>query len=1331
MSVFATRNPSVRRAVNRIFSHVAVFVYMQAPYVKEDRNIKERRRQLLASILLIDFQENNEIIYLKIYMKDNQKTARSVFLWFLTVVPLLLLALGWCVVNQMVAGVDTGADIFASGWQTEINAARRVPLLATCALLLLLACGAIAICWRNRYTAWLVLAVCLMITAAATLYMKSNVERSIAQELVARCNEIQNKISNRLDEHARILLCGAALFDASVRVTREEWRIFNRQHKIEKQLPGTQGIGFSLLIPRAGLIRHIQEIRSEGFPEYSIKPEGDREIYSSVIYLEPFTDRNLRAFGYDMLTEPVHLAAMERARDTDSAALSGKVVLVQETEKDVQTGTLIYVPVYRRGMPTDSVEQRRAAIYGWVYSPYRMNDLMMGILGRPKLENGQIHLKVFDGRNPSPQSLLYENFPSGNESIWSGLHFTRHMSVPFNGNFWTLSFSWAGNGFFVQEYMGVWFTLLGGTLVSLLLFALILTLLNTSAKAQRMAENLTVDLRDSEKKYRSLIEATHTGFLILDGKGRVLDANAEYVRLSGHSGLGEILGRCVTEWTAAHPNEKNKCAVDRCIRDGIVQGMEIDYKGVDGRITPVEINARVEGKGDASRIMSLCRDITKRKNLEMYREMRRKILQILNEPGDVHDSIQQVIAELKTRTGFDAVGIRLQDGDDFPYFYQQGFPRDFLLAENSLIGHGSDGGLCRDKDGKVSLECTCGLVISGKANLTLPILTGGGSFWTNDSFPLLDLPAEQDPRLNPRNQCTRHGYASMALVPIRDKDRIVGLLHLNDRRKGIFTLETVELLEGIAGHIGVALMRKRAKAELLESEKRFMDVLHASRDPILLFDGEKFLDCNESAMKMIGYTDKNKFLMTHPTEFSPPLQPDGKSSFEKASEMMRIAFEKGYHRFEWMHRKADGKDFPVEVSLTSIPMRGKNILHSVWIDITERNRAAAAQKEMEEELHQSQKMAAIGQLAGGIAHDFNNQLASIAGYAGMLYKHLDDAKLKSKAERILQASERSADLIRKLMAFSRRGKYLSVPINVNKIIEEVISLLAHSIDKRIKIGKVFNARMPVITGDPSQFQNALLSLAINARDAVPDGGKIVFTTEDVDMEDVPVGAEEKHNAVNARWLKISVIDNGIGMSDDVKNHMFEPFFTTKPQGKGTGMGLASVYGAVKNHNGIINVKSTIGEGTEFSLFFPLLELEEDKGKTALENAGAEPAMSGKKFKILLADDEECLRDMVSEILSSSGYEVVTCGDGLEAVEIYRREWQGIDLVVLDMVMPEMNGKDAFLEMQTINGNIRALLISGYRSDSEAQSLLDAGMKGFIAKPFNPEILLKAVKDVLA
>jgi PAS domain S-box-containing protein len=382
----------------------------------------------------------------------------------------------------------------------------------------------------NRCSAWIVLVVGLMITVVATLYIKSSVDMIAEQEFDVHCGEVHKIISDRLDDHARILQSGAAFINASEKVTRDEWRIFNQTEKIEKQLPGIQGIGFSILIPRAELTRHILKIRSEGFPEYKLRPDGDRELYSSIIYLEPFSGRNLRAFGYDMLTEAIRRTAMERARDTDSSALSGKVTLVQETDKEVQAGTLMYVPVYRKDMPIETVEQRRAAIYGWVYSPYRMHDLMRGILGTRNLEKDkQLHLQIFDGEQPSSQSLLYTCHPTENDKLGPDLRYTRLIPVDFNGHRWTLSFQQTGGGLSSVEYLRVWLTLVGGILITLLLFALIRNLLNSRAKALRMVEERTEELLTTSGRLSSVVESSGDVIAMMDREYRYTLFNTAFL----------------------------------------------------------------------------------------------------------------------------------------------------------------------------------------------------------------------------------------------------------------------------------------------------------------------------------------------------------------------------------------------------------------------------------------------------------------------------------------------------------------------------------------------------------------------------------------------------------------------------------------------------------------------------------------------------------------------------------------------------------------------------------------------------------------------------------
>ncbi len=228
-------------------------------------------------------------------------------------------------------------------------------------------------------------------------------------------------------------------------------------------------------------------------------------------------------------------------------------------------------------------------------------------------------------------------------------------------------------------------------------------------------------------------------------------------------------------------------------------------------------------KNDTNELMIIVSDISERKQAEIYRDIGREILQLLNEPNDLKESIQRVLTTLKTRTRVDAVGLRLQEKEDFPYFAQDGFSEDFLQTENTLLERNNDGGVCRDKDGNVCLECTCGLVLSGKTDASSPLFTKGGSFWSNDAVSLLDLPPDQDSRSRPRNNCIHQGYSSVALIPVQTRGRILGLIQLNDKRQDRFTLDTIEMLEDIAAHIGSALMRRRAE-EAIKTAHRLLEV---------------------------------------------------------------------------------------------------------------------------------------------------------------------------------------------------------------------------------------------------------------------------------------------------------------------------------------------------------------------------------------------------------------------------------------------------------------------------------------------------------------------------
>jgi PAS domain S-box-containing protein len=394
-------------------------------------------------------------------------------------------------------------------------------------------------------------------------------------------------------------------------------------------------------------------------------------------------------------------------------------------------------------------------------------------------------------------------------------------------------------------------------------------------------------------------------------------------------------------------------------------------------------------------------------------------------------------------------------------------------------------------------------------------------------------------------------------------------------------------------------------------------------------------------------------------------------------------------------------------------------LLTIGQDITER-------KQMEEQIHQSEKMRAIGQLAAGIAHDLNNQLTPILGYADLLgNKVIHDPGLTRYVNKIQIGVKRASEFTSQLLSFSRKGKYILTEVNIHSVISEVVSLLKHSIEKKIKIRQQLNANSSITPGDPDQLQSMFLNISLNARDAMPDGGKLIFKTSVVEL-DIESCKKSTFDITAGKYIKICITDTGMGMDTETQRHIFEPFFTTKALGKGTGMGLAAVYGIVINHKGFLHVRSEIGHGTTFEIYLPISVEEILKCK---EDLSIEQLIKGSGF-ILFVDDEEDIRHMMVDILECLGYKIMVYENGMEALKFYKKSWMAIDLVILDMRMPIMNGMEIFDAMKKINPDVVAFIASGFCLDDKAQSIIGKGIKGLIQKPFQIVEISKKIKHIL-
>jgi PAS domain S-box-containing protein len=497
-----------------------------------------------------------------------------------------------------------------------------------------------------------------------------------------------------------------------------------------------------------------------------------------------------------------------------------------------------------------------------------------------------------------------------------------------------------------------------------------------------------------------------------------------------------------------------------------------------------------------------------------------------------------------------------------------------------------------------------------------------------------------------------------------------------------------------------------------ESSQKFKAVFEHSPVTVALttLPGGTFSEVNQAFIDMFGYSR---------------VEAIGKTTVELGvwlSESVRDHYlqllrKDGYvHNFEAEMRRKDGEEFSVLFSGVLLEIAGNPYVLSAVMEITE-------QKRLQNQLLQSQKMDVVGQLAGGIAHDFNNMLAGIMAAAELLKRRLpEDEKNGILVDTIIEATTRSADLARELLTFSRKGTAVSHPIHINETITAVMSLLERTIDKKIQLTCRLGGGNPVIMGDQTHLQNALLNLGVNARDAMPQGGTLSVATT-VRTLDVSACHSLDVSIAPGRYLEITVSDTGVGMTNEVMEHIFEPFFTTKPVGKGTGLGLAAVYGTVRNHHGGLYVKSEPGAGSVFKMYLPMLE----EGIVPPIGCGDVVAGNG---GILLVDDEKILRGIGRDLLEELGYTVFLAENGEHALEVFGRHRSEISLVMMDMIMPKMGGKEAFLRLRELAPELKVLFCSGFSREGTGDELMRMGASGFIQKPYNHSELSRAVAEAL-
>ena len=549
---------------------------------------------------------------------------------------------------------------------------------------------------------------------------------------------------------------------------------------------------------------------------------------------------------------------------------------------------------------------------------------------------------------------------------------------------------------------------------------------------------------------------------------------------------------------------------------------------------------------------------------------------------------------------------------------------------------------------------------------------------------------------------------------------IDGLTETSYRRRDgrLFPVEvSAKELEVGGRRLCVAFVRDASERRAVtEALRRTQAAVDKARDPIFWVKSDGTLAyANDAACELLGYP-REELLRLRMQDISPsPI------SWE---ERWRRRSQEGAVRFERTHRTKSGRDIPVEVSVSVVEFEGEECHWVYTRDLTEQKRAQAYKARLEAELLHAQKLESVGRLAGGVAHDFNNMLTVILGYAELMASDMPDGDpLQESLAEIKKAACRSRDTTRQLLAFSRKQLIAPRAVDLNALVTEAKNALLRLIGEHIALVFLPGDALWKVVFDPAQVEQTLVNLIVNARDALPSGGRITISTSNLHLE-----VEDCRDRVDAQpgdYVVLAVGDDGVGMDEQTLSHIFEPFFSTKEVGKGTGMGLATVYGVIKQNNGFIDVTSGKGRGTTFRLFIPRLQGPAVDPPVAPEHRAARG-----RGTILLVEDNDMVRDLTRSMLVGLGYTVVAAPSGHAALDLCARPGLKIDLLLSDVVMPDMRGPELGERLLAVRPDIQVLFMSGYASSQVAGADLSAESARFIQKPFTMTELARAVERVL-
>ncbi len=612
------------------------------------------------------------------------------------------------------------------------------------------------------------------------------------------------------------------------------------------------------------------------------------------------------------------------------------------------------------------------------------------------------------------------------------------------------------------------------------------------------------------------------------------------------------------------------------------------------------------------------------------------------------------------------------------------------------------------QDGKLLLKCSKGTAedfFSLQGSDSLPI-----SHWLNQ--PSVQRERAEDQQGLISAELKQMGVQFWASIPLRMKDASAGTLIVAGKEYEMFTTKQAELMEAFGNQISVALNNAHLFEQLRQSQQQYADLFENAPDIYLSVNSLHIVvGCNKTGTDILGYSRHDVIGKEFESFFVAPRQEALRETLDRM-----FTEGRGLKDVEEQMVTRFGRQFYVHLNSSLVfDEKGKTVTARIVArDVSER-------KMMEGAILHAQKIDSIGNLAGGIAHDFNNILAAILGSASIMRRHLaEKSKLYKYVEIVESSARRGSSLTRQLLTFARKTERFVKPVQINTLIEETLQLFQRSVSKEIVVQTALTPDSTSVNGDDGQLQQALLNLFLNARDAMPNGGTLTIST-DVTLADGHTTSQ--FTSVKAGpFVLIRVADTGVGIDKSLHNRVFEPFFTTKD--RGTGLGLSVVYGVIQSHGGFIDLESEVGTGTTVTLYLPRV------------NAAISPQRQRRQRiargteNILIIDDEVSVCEIARDMLASLGYTVYTEHDGKAGVEMYATHQATIDLILLDINMPVLGGKDTFEILRSINSCCRIIIVTGYGRGVIETSMFSGNVNGFMQKPFQIETLAAKVREVL-